>query len=40
MINEETNTSVIAGGQNNPVDGVEIAVENVAKSITTSDRHL
>ncbi|NQD98353.1 glycerol-3-phosphate responsive antiterminator, partial [Staphylococcus xylosus] len=40
IINEETNTSVIAGGLINTVDEVEVAVENGAKYITTSDRHL
>lgn len=40
IINEETNTSVIAGGLINTVDEVEIAVENGAKYITTSDKHL
>ena len=40
IINEETNTSVIAGGLINTVEEVDIAVKNGAKYITTSDRHL
>ncbi|MDK9865267.1 MULTISPECIES: glycerol-3-phosphate responsive antiterminator [Staphylococcus] len=40
IINEETNTSVIAGGLINDVEEVEVAVENGAKYITTSDRDL
>ncbi|ANQ64077.1 glycerol-3-phosphate responsive antiterminator [Staphylococcus equorum] len=40
IINEETNTSVIAGGLINDVEEVDVAVENGAKYITTSDRGL
>ncbi len=40
IINEETNTSVIAGGLINDVEEVDVAVENGAKYITTSDRDL
>lgn len=40
IIDEETNTSVIAGGLISDVDEVGIAVNNGAKYITTSDRKL
>ncbi|MEY8604272.1 glycerol-3-phosphate responsive antiterminator [Staphylococcus nepalensis] len=40
IINEETNTSVIAGGLINSKEEVDIAIENGAKHITTSDRLL
>ena len=40
IINEETNTQVIAGGLINDVDEVNVAVEHGAKYITTSDRDL
>ncbi|PTF10395.1 glycerol-3-phosphate responsive antiterminator GlpP [Staphylococcus equorum] len=40
IINEETNTSVIAGGLINDVEEVDVAVKNGAKYITTSDRDL
>ncbi|KKI64041.1 glycerol uptake operon antiterminator [Staphylococcus cohnii] len=40
IINEETNTAVIAGGLINSKEEVDIAVSNGAKYITTSDRSL
>ncbi|MBU0437469.1 glycerol-3-phosphate responsive antiterminator [Staphylococcus succinus] len=40
IINEETDTSVIAGGLINDTEEVDVAIENGAKYITTSDRKL
>ncbi|MGO3049643.1 glycerol-3-phosphate responsive antiterminator GlpP [Staphylococcus casei] len=40
IINEETDTSVIAGGLINDIEEVDVAIENGAKYITTSDRKL
>ncbi|MBL0384995.1 glycerol-3-phosphate responsive antiterminator GlpP, partial [Staphylococcus sp. SNAZ 59] len=40
IINEETNTAVIAGGLINSKEEVDVAVSNGAKYITTSDRSL
>ncbi|RIN32413.1 glycerol-3-phosphate responsive antiterminator [Staphylococcus succinus] len=40
IINEETDTSVIAGGLINDTEEVNVAIENGAKYITTSDRKL